>query len=476
MRRIWVLTTCVVTAVLLAATPAAAGTLTWTRVGEIGVNFGVPGLARTANGILHVTWVTESAADDSKTDLLNARVSPDGTPGPSEVLQGGWSYIDPWSDLVVTPQGSLRAFWSGINPPNDGTSTATASAAGTPWTIQPGDVADQLGGPAATFALDGTSFQVSETAEVHRGLDPATPNHDYHAALGGCCSYGANIATDLVSGEIFILWYSNATGNDGFYIREVDPSTGAPASAPTVVAGSRTTYQGTEHTIYPIARLPLEARPGGGIYTAFGGGYPSVDKILLWQIGDASPTTIATGDFNDDVGLAIAPDGRVWVLYVPETATGRPKVFGRVSNPDVTEWSPPISLTVPASLGDFVSLSQVDANAGSDFVDVFVNLSDGTAPTQSLWHARFPSAPEWTDGNDNLSGSNSTDFIFGGAGNDQLSGRGGADQLLGGDGADTLDGGKGKDLLNGGPGKDKCFVTKGDKTKGCEVVRARRNI
>jgi Ca2+-binding RTX toxin-like protein len=57
-------------------------------------------------------------------------------------------------------------------------------------------------------------------------------------------------------------------------------------------------------------------------------------------------------------------------------------------------------------------------------------------------------------GDDFVSGGKDIDFILGGAGNDTLNGDEGNDFIVGGEGDDLINGGKGNDFLIGGKGRD----------------------
>ena len=467
---------------LLSGSSAGAATNQWSRIGPSKVNFAQPGLARTADGILHMVWVTDNDSGTGE-DINWIPIDTQGDPGVTSPVQAGWNYINPVPDLILAPDGSLRALWGGqrsLDPAETniaGAQTATAPASGTPWMLQIGIIAvgDGFGGAMmGTYASDGTPFLISERAFVHRGLDPNTPNFDYHSA--GTEAYGANIATDDATGEIWTVWYSGTTNNHGVFAREADPATGAPAAPETLMPGSVSMFNGDDYSLNPIARMPLVARPGGGVYTVYGAGYPTVEKILLWKMGEATSETVHRGSNLDEaVALAAGPDGRLWALWVDQSGS-RPKIQFATSDENVGSWAGPFAVQLPRAAGDFVSLYEIDADAVFTSIDVLVNLSDGTDPNTSFWHIRLPESPEWTDGSDTLNGTASADFLFGGGGGDTLNGKGGADQLLGGDGGDRLDGGAGKDTLNGGKGKDTCFVTKGDRTKSCEVIKGRRRI
>ncbi|MEA2434827.1 MAG: hypothetical protein QOG54_2284 [Actinomycetota bacterium] len=67
-----------------------------------------------------------------------------------------------------------------------------------------------------------------------------------------------------------------------------------------------------------------------------------------------------------------------------------------------------------------------------------------------------------------LGACSGNDVVKGSKRNDIVKAREGNDKVTGGAGNDSIDGGPGKDVIDGGPGRDVCFVTKGDKTSGCE--------
>jgi Ca2+-binding RTX toxin-like protein len=69
-----------------------------------------------------------------------------------------------------------------------------------------------------------------------------------------------------------------------------------------------------------------------------------------------------------------------------------------------------------------------------------------------------------TIGNDNLNGTNATDWIEGGAGDDNINGNGGYDVLSGGNGNDNINGGSLSDYLDGGNGSDRINGNGGNDT------------
>ncbi|MBC1190349.1 hemolysin, partial [Microcystis aeruginosa BLCCF108] len=84
-----------------------------------------------------------------------------------------------------------------------------------------------------------------------------------------------------------------------------------------------------------------------------------------------------------------------------------------------------------------------------------------------------------TNGNDNITGTSTSDNIFGLDGNDTLSGLGGNDNIYGGNGNDSLDGGDGSDYftndagndtINGGSGTDRYKVDYSSASSGLTMT------
>ena len=216
--------------------------------------------------------------------------------------------------------------------------------------------------------------------------------------------------------------------------------------------------------------MPLVGRVGGGMYAAFNAGYPSVTKVLVWRVGAPTSQVIANvpASLEDSaIELAAAPDGRMWVLWGLE---GTPaKIFASISNSAGTAWSTPAQVKLPIPSPGNGDIFTIQADASAARLDILSMI--GSVPVSGLFHTQLDVPPEWTAGDDSISGSGAADYMYGGPGNDRLLGRGGKDQIYGGAGNDKVDGGKGKDFLIGGAGKDICFITTGDKTKGCESKR-----
>ena len=100
-------------AVLIVAASAApaAHAAPWKRVTTPdGASTDQVGLARTADGVLHVAWHHPTGPNTE--DLLHTAISSAGQVGATTPVQSGWTGFTNTA-LVVDP-GGLRAFWGGF--------------------------------------------------------------------------------------------------------------------------------------------------------------------------------------------------------------------------------------------------------------------------------------------------------------------------------------------------------------------------
>jgi hypothetical protein len=382
------------TILAVAASPAAAGTPGhWTRVTPTtGVNIDQVTLLRGTDGVLHVGWLAKNAADPAKQDIATAAVTPSGAVGAAVPVETGWAGVSNPA-LVAAPAGVLRIFFGGIRTTDAGEtqtnlSTSTAPAAGSPWTLQSGNVAEggaAYASPVSAAALgDGTplvSWGSSTGVFVHRGLSPGSGDPDYQAPLGGCCGYDTGLAVDGASGAPIVAWYSNATGHEGVYAQGVDPATAAPVGSAQLMPGSVTGGNSSQQ----LARTPIAARPGKpGVYVAYPGGYPTQDRVLLWKVGAGASTTLAKGGGDHRaVTLAAAPDGRIWVLW-SQRVNDAPRVLARRSNAAVSKFGATVSIAPPPG-GD--SIWKLDASAQAGVLDVLGSFS--TPGSLATWHSQI---------------------------------------------------------------------------------------
>jgi hypothetical protein len=403
--RLYVIVGLCAVGLLATSTPSRGGPPgRWTKFGNPSVNFAQPGLARTADGTLHALWVRQTPGNAAADDLVHTEIAPDGTVGSTDVVQASWATMWAVPDLIRTSDGGLRGFWGGIRSTGSGEthtdiSTASAPAEGSPWTLQPGDVADGSGGSSssigAALAPDGTplfSWATSGGGFVHRGLDPASPDHTFDTPGTGCCAYDPDLALDDATGEMWVAWFSNQEDAEGVWVQEIDPATGQATGSPARMPGSFTSYNGADESSQEIQRTPIAAREGGGVFTAYSSGYPTTLRILAWRIGSANPIVVARHGSRELSNPAIAadPEGRLWVAWSQNDANGVPVVYARRSDPDGTGFGRTVKARSPKALGDCNSLFSITAAAQSGVLDVIANFTDGCSGGQvAFWHTQL---------------------------------------------------------------------------------------
>jgi hypothetical protein len=126
--------------------------------------------------------------------------------------------------------------------------------------------------------------------------------------------------------------------------------------------GTATLYHGRlTHLCEIVQPTPLAARPGGGMFTASTAGYPSTSKVLVWRLGAASSTTVASkhGEDFKVPQMAADPNGRIWVGWMDHSGT----VFLRRSNPNATRWGATVRVRPPKGTLDGFEL-HLSAQAG----------------------------------------------------------------------------------------------------------------
>jgi hypothetical protein len=361
--------------VLLAvAAPAASGPPgQWTRLPGTVVNFAQPGLARTSDGVLHVVYTRKAG---TKSELAHVTVSAGGKVGAPAVALGGWSSMS-HPDLLRMPDGSLRVFFGGIRSTNPGETnnamnTATASASGAQWTLQPGRAAQALYAYATSYAGAGlakngtpiSSWAGSPGLGFHYGVDPGTP--DGKIPQSGCCLYNPDIGVDSGSGQAWIGFTSNEKATPGFFVNAIGPAgaQGGRKPAPGALTG--------KDFVQPIGRTPITGRIGAaGVYLAYGQGYPTIKKIAVWRVDTAKPQLLLNAPGAKHLAVAAAPDGRLWVMWDLDG-----KIYATRTNRAATRVSPPTTLGPPGSK----SVYELDGEGSAGPLDLIAN--DG----QGLWH------------------------------------------------------------------------------------------
>jgi hypothetical protein len=398
---------------------ASAGTVGhWTRVTDpTGRNIDEVSVARTADGVLHVAYTRPTPGHASSAqDLLERSISIKGTAGPPVILASDWALFGNPA-IVATGPNALDVFDGGTRT-TDPTETLrnlemfSSPDGGASWVPPASDLTTTGGaagsiGLAAALGTGGVPFAAwgsSACLCVLRVGVPPTPNYDFQQGLGDF-GYDPGMAVDTASGQADVAWYSNGTGHKGVYAATIDQSSGARAGSPVHMPGTSNLLDGPFN-----GRTPIVGRPGGGLYVAYEGGYPSHSKVLLWRVGASQSKLIAQRSSGvRSVGVASTPSGRVWVFWSAQTASGKQVVYGKRSNPSATAFGQTVSVSSPHGatsswnlvgdgqtgrldlLGSF-SLHNSDTNIATWHTQVLPGLSFSATPTVLPVHAKHAKA------------------------------------------------------------------------------------
>jgi hypothetical protein len=376
-------TIAVAVAALFAACPASAGADTWKQVtASGGTNIDEVSHVRTPDGVLHVAWHKGG-------DLNHTVILANGKLGATAPIQTGWAGDE--DPAIVAVPGGLRVFWGGIRSTeptetNQDMNTAFSPDGGTTWQLTTGSIiplgAQSYGSDASATTLpNGTTLQAwagTLGTWVHAGLDPATPNTDYQAALAGCCGYNPGLATSA-AGNTMMAWFSNATDHTGVFAQAVNAS-GGPAGAAMTMPGTQN-MSGSEQ----LSRTPIVARAkNGGFYVAYAVGYPTADKVRLWKVGSASTTLVASVGNGSMATLAADPKGRLWAVW-REGQFGSVHVMAARSDKDVGTFGAPVDAGAVKNASTAYSL---DASATATSLDVLALFGVGTEPGGATYTTR----------------------------------------------------------------------------------------
>lgn len=324
------------------------------------------GLARLANGTLHVVW---NRGNPSPTNIYDTRFSASGAKLGTSTVATHWGSAGGLA-LLAMPDGTLRLFATGPHSTaasNGGVSTFTAPAGGTSWTLDSGAV---WGGPPAGAAtLLGaaltkggqpvTAWASAAVSNVQIGLSggDGTP-------ICACDALTADIATDAGSGAVVMA--GETIGKPfGTYVERALPSAGGRVVLPSAAQDA--------------GDAGISGRLGAsGVYVAWtDGNRPGVSKPALHLTRYGGPTrTIAHGAFTFAKAFP-GPQGRLWITW-GDAADG---VFVTRSNRAVGRFEPVQKLPSPPQ-ASFLGNAAGEGSQGA--LDLFVqqDIAGG-----GYWHA-----------------------------------------------------------------------------------------
>lgn len=366
----------------------------WTRITDVTAsNIDEVTLARTGDGVLHAAWSRPTPSNPGAgRDLLELPIAAGGAAGSPMLVADNWATMaNPY--LVATGGSGLDLFLGATRSTNFDETVANLALFSSPdggksWALNPADLtktgAAYASNVAAALSPGGTPFEAwgsSSCLCVHEGLSQASANADFQQGLGDF-GYEPGMAFDPATGQLVVAWYSNGTGHDGIYAAQIDPGSGGLAGAQLPMPGTGNLLDG------PFSgRTPIVARPGGGVYVAYEGGYPSHTKVLLWRVGAGTSAVLAKNPGGvTSVGIASTPAGRLWVFWSARNGNGTPLVYARRSNPGASVWGATVVVSPPP--GATTSWNLV-GNGQADPLDLVGSFSLGSSSQAASWHTQI---------------------------------------------------------------------------------------
>jgi hypothetical protein len=375
MRRV-VLAVLTMVAIGATALPSSAGAPgKWEKLaGDVGSSLYLPGVVRTGDKVLHVVWGKD--VSPSSDQYFHAAITKAGAIGATtNVLASGWAALNA-EPKVVRNGGGIRILFSGLNGGGTGYFYQATSGNGASWST-PGQVSQwqyaygAYGLGADTFA-DGTPIvggPLNSDIYWHRGTNAAQA--DGHVTVGGASIIRLNVAVDRVSDEAWAVWYDLTNG--GVWSRRIEPTVTAAKKAPSSTPGGS--------SLVPGQQLPLVARPGGGLYTAYCTAYPSCSKAVVWQVGTKRTIPIKVSSATDVIALGSGGAGRLWVV-THDNYSGM--FYATRSNKKVTKFGAIRKIKPPAKSLDAYGVAVEGGTGRSDLV---ANVLD-TGSRDNLWHTQ----------------------------------------------------------------------------------------
>jgi len=315
------------------AVGASAAGSPWSRISGPAQAGNQLGLARTADGVLHVIW----NRGNSSTSISETRLSPAGKAVGTSTVATGWNGNGGLA-LVVMPDKTLRLFAPGTG----GINTFTAPAAGGSWTHQSGigwggAIAESAYVIGATLTKDGQPV-TAWRGTAAEGAPPASAPQGYEGGMAE-----SFLATDAATDAV-VLGGSTNSGQGGVYVQKILPSPG-----PRVV-------------LPPLGKEwgnGLSGRIGAaGVYVAYADG----KAVHLYRYGGGSKT-IASGPYWSATVCA-APAGRLWIAWGDTSGS----LFATRSNRAASTFEPVQKLKLP---GGALTFLQCEGSTGP--VDLFAS-------------------------------------------------------------------------------------------------------
>ncbi|MDO8731122.1 MAG: hypothetical protein Q7L55_00865 [Actinomycetota bacterium] len=325
------LTVALAAAIAAGTAPAAlAAPGDWTQVSQISSATRYPAVANIAEptiawfgSSLQVIWPQKQSS--SKEAYSTAILGADG-----RITTAARPVFAEWDTITKNPTlislgGQRFLSFSGLNAGRTGAQYFANSGDGVTWDVSTGSMSETQSAYASygSDAIDnaGTPVWVGNPGTTtgirwHVGTSPSNPapaGSDGKYSLAGCCGYDAAAARDEATGGVYAAFYSNssATTENGVQVGQILPGSTGWRQAP----GSAQIENGHASSSDPDQQIAMVGRPGGGVYAAYGMGYPTKKAIRILNVITGATLDLPRTSGVSSIALSAEPDGRLWMTW-----------------------------------------------------------------------------------------------------------------------------------------------------------------
>ena len=398
--RVLIATGAVAGALMVASTPSAtAAPGQWTKLSTFDAATNLPRMENTIEPTaarfgsnLSVVWSGQGAGGGNYYAAL--------VDGAGNVTTPSHEILSNWSTLTGNPRlvdvgGQRFLGFSGLQstttgaPYTSGAEYYATSGDGNTFTLGAGslsstqsayaaygnDIVSNAGTPV-WVGNAGTTSGVSWRSGI-AATDPAPAGSDSHFGLSGCCAYSAAGARDEATGAVYSAFYSNSSGTSesGVQVGQILPTQGAFAQAP----GSVTVNDYGTNSISPDQRIAMTGRAGGGVFVAYGMGYPTLTGIRVHEV--VSGRNLDVLNLKGRIGrisLTSDPAGRVWLVYAQDN-----RIKAVHTNTAATQFGATGSWGAPSGTDTIWHTTAVGSSGGLDIV-----VSSNAGGKINVWHTQ----------------------------------------------------------------------------------------
>lgn len=371
----------VIAALAALAVGAVAGEArTWKRISAPGQsNTSQVSLLRMPDGSLTALGLFKGAAPGGN-DISKVTIAANGAVGAATPVATGAEFTILENPQAIMQGGVPLAVFGGLSTAGqDGLWTAALdSGARTFYGGSGGGPTAAASGTSAAASPSGGFAAWSSTyglAAMPIGGAAAVPQS---LPLTGCCAYNQAIAV-LGGGGVWVGYDSNEDTAAGRWFQPIDPTTGAPVGARRKVPKS---YVNGGFSFPVESRVPI-AVVGNSAYTAWAQGYPTTDRVALWNIGGGQVKRYRPGMTVTAVGIAATPAKKLWLFWA-DASTGT--IYAMRSNAARTEWEDtPIEVGKPNRTIETIYKMVGDASRADGKLDLVVSAA--TYVGSPTWYA-----------------------------------------------------------------------------------------